>query len=183
MKILKSLLSAFLLLIGLCAYPQTEEYPANYAKAPRFKALLCYDPTAEEAHVQFGEQAIRFFRKLTFGEGYILDVTTNLSDYSDSLQNYSIVIMCNYSVKDQPTRQAFQSYMEQGGGWLGFHFSAFTYPDEEWHWPWLNEFLGCGEFLCNQWPPQRPSRHPHPACAIRGPGLGVLPVAHLAPFE
>ena len=42
----------------------------NYAKnGPRFKVLLLYDDSAEEAHVQFGHQAIAFFRKLTVGEG------------------------------------------------------------------------------------------------------------------
>ena len=32
------------------------EYAANYARAPRFKALLHYEPHAEEAHVQFDKQ-------------------------------------------------------------------------------------------------------------------------------
>ena len=155
MKILKLFLSVLLMVVCLSVQAQTpSDYPANYAKAPRFRALLCYDPTAEEAHVQFDEQAIRFFHKLTYGEGYLLDVTTNLGEYTDSLQNYSIIIMCNYCILDEPSRQAFRSYMENGGGWIGFHSSAFTYPDSEWHWPWMNEFLGCGEFLCNQWPPQ-----------------------------
>ena len=40
-----------------------EGYPASYAGRPRFKALLHYEPHAEEAHVQFDKQAIEFFRK------------------------------------------------------------------------------------------------------------------------
>lgn len=152
MKILKLILSALFCVYGLDIYAQSEGYPANYAKAPRFKALLCYDPTAEEAHVQFDKQAIQFFHKLTYGEGYILDVTTNLDKYRDSLQNYSIIIMCNYGITDRQTRTAFQTYMEHGGGWMGFHASAFRANDAEW--PWMNQFLGCGAFLCNQWPPQ-----------------------------
>jgi len=35
---------------------------------------------------------------------------------------------------------------------MGFHASA--YNDKNTHWPWLNEFLGCGMFYCNNWPPQ-----------------------------
>lgn len=46
---------------------------------------------------------------------------------------------------------AFRKYMEQGGGWMGFH--AAGYNDGS-GWPWFNEFLGCGTFLCNNWPPQ-----------------------------
>ncbi|SDZ93431.1 Type 1 glutamine amidotransferase (GATase1) [Xylanibacter ruminicola] len=152
MKILKLILTALLFVNGLNLNAQTEDYPANYAKGPRFKALLCYEPTAEEAHVQFDKQAIQFFHKLTYGEGYLLDVTTNLGDYRDSLQNYSIIIMCNYGIADKKTREAFQTYMENGGGWMGFHASAFRANEAEW--PWMTEFLGCGSFLCNQWPPQ-----------------------------
>ena len=53
------------------------EYAANYARAPRFKALIHYEPHAEEAHVQFDKQAIEFFHKLTYDEGFI-DATQNL---------------------------------------------------------------------------------------------------------
>ena len=49
-------------------------------------------------------------------------------------------------------REAFQKYMENGGGWMGFHASA--YNDRNTNWPWFNEFLGCGMFYCNNWPPQ-----------------------------
>ena len=57
------------------------EYAANYARAPRFKALLFWQPGAEEAHVQFDKQAIDFFHKLTYGEGWTMDVTTSLEEY------------------------------------------------------------------------------------------------------
>ena len=46
-----------------------QERPANYARAPRFKALVYYSEHAEEAHVQFSRQGVEFFRKLTVGEG------------------------------------------------------------------------------------------------------------------
>ena len=50
----------FILLFTACTlltYAQVPEgYPANYAKAPRFKALIYYTQHAEEAHVQFAEQ-------------------------------------------------------------------------------------------------------------------------------
>ena len=35
---------------------------------------------------------------------------------------------------------------------MGFHASA--YNDRNTKWPWFNEFLGCGQFYCNNWPPQ-----------------------------
>ena len=128
------------------------EYAANYAGAPRFRALLHYEPGAEEAHVQFDKQAINFFRKLTYGEGWTMDVTTSLADYPyDKLQEYSIIISLN-AMPGGKQREEFQKYIENGGGWMGFHASA--YNDRNTHWPWFNGFLGCGQFYCNNWPPQ-----------------------------
>lgn len=127
-------------------------YAANYARKPRFKALVHYEPHAEEAHVQFDKQAISFFRKLTYGEGWTMDVTTSLADYPyEKLKDYSIVVSLN-AMPDGKQRETFQQYMENGGGWMGFHASA--YNDSKTNWPWFNEFLGCGQFYCNNWPPQ-----------------------------
>ena len=133
--------------------PDKDGYPANYARAPRFKALLYYSDTAEEAHVQFAVQAIEFFHRLTYGEGFILDKTTSLADFPyERLKEYSIVIVINITPAPGAERQAMERYMENGGGWLGFH--AAGYNDQNTHWPWLNKFLGCGTFYCDNWPPQ-----------------------------
>ena len=129
-----------------------EGYAADYASAPRFRALLYWEPLAEEAHVQFDKDAINFFHHLTYGEGFLMDTTTNFSEYADKLSDYNIIIMLNSQPHGEKDRLAFQQYMEQGGGWLGFHAAA--YNDRNTHWPWLNEFLGCGQFYCNNWPPQ-----------------------------
>ena len=130
-----------------------DKYPANYARAPRFKALLHYEPHAEPAHVQFDEQAIRFFQKLTYGEGWTLDVTTSLAGYPyERLKAYSILISLNAMPGGEAQRDAFRRYMEHGGGWMGFHASG--YNDKHTQWPWFNDFLGCGTFYCNNWPPQ-----------------------------
>ncbi len=135
------------------AEPYTEGgYAANYASAPRFKALLCYDPHAEEAHVQFAEQSIEFFHKLSYGTGYILEVSDNFANNYQNLDDYDILIMVNASPRGREQRAAFEDYMESGGGWLGFHAAA--YNDRNTRWDWYNEFLGCGKFYCNNWPPQ-----------------------------
>ncbi|MDY6099684.1 MAG: ThuA domain-containing protein, partial [Bacteroidaceae bacterium] len=88
------------------------EYAANYARAPRFKALLHYEPHAEEAHVQFDKQAIEFFHKLTYGEGWLMDVTTSLADYPyEKLKEYSIIVSLNAAPGDAAQREAFEKYM------------------------------------------------------------------------
>lgn len=122
-----------------------------YAQAPRFRMLILYEPTAEEAHVQFDHQAIRFFRDLTVGDGFHIDVATSMDQLKDSLARYSVVMMLNYMPSAPDERKAFEEYMEHGGGWIGFH--AAGYNDRNTHWPWFNQFLGCGTFLCNNWPP------------------------------
>ena len=143
---------ACLLLWGGVAMAQ--ERPANYARAPRFKALLYYSEGGEEAHVDFAKQGLRFFQKLTVGEGFFMDVATDLTRYSyDELKEYTCIIMLNSAPHGKAERDLFEKYMENGGGWMGFHVAA--YNDRNTHWPWLKEFLGCGVFKCNNWPPQQ----------------------------
>ena len=152
-----------ILIIGLAAFGSAPEskaqaadpdgYPGNYAKAPRFKAIVFYSTTAEEAHVQFGEQTVDFFKRLNYGEGYYLDIATDFAGYDyEKLKEYNTVVWVNTSPYSKADREAFQKYMENGGGWVGFHAAA--YNDVRTNWPWFNEFLGCGKFLCNNWPPQ-----------------------------
>ena len=142
----------FVLLSSFSLSAQSD-YPGNYAKAPRFKALLCYSETAEPAHVEFGRQAVDFFNDLTVGNGFILDVAKDFTGYDyDKLAAYDVVIAINTAPGSKSEREAFEKYMENGGGWIGFH--AAGYNDNGTKLPWFNEFLGCGTFLCNNWPPQ-----------------------------
>lgn len=127
-------------------------YPASYAKAPRFNALIYYSDTAEEVHVQFAHQAIDFFHKLSYGEGYTYEVTTSLLEYTDRLSDFDIIVAINAMPSDSIERVTFERYIESGGGWMGFHASA--YNDVRTQWPWFNRFLGAGVFYCNTWPPQ-----------------------------
>lgn len=138
---------------GIMSGQQPTDYPGNYAHAPRFKALLYYSDTAEPDHVIFADQAYDFFWRLTWGEGYILDKTTSLHDYPyERLKDYDVIICINTAPVEEAERKAFEQYMENGGGWVGFH--AAGYNDASTKWPWYNKFLGAGTFLCNSWPPQ-----------------------------
>ena len=154
LQIMKHLLILLFTACTLLTYAQVPEgYPANYAKAPRFKALIYYTQHAEEAHVQFAEQATTFFKKLNYGDGFVLDITTDFSKYPyEKLKEYIVIIMLNTSPNTKAERDAFEQYMENGGGWVGFHAAA--YNDKNTHWPWFVKFLGGGVFYCNNWPPQ-----------------------------
>ena len=154
LQIMKHLLILLFTACTLLTYAQVPEgYPANYAKAPRFKALIYYTHHAEEAHVQFAEQATTFFKKLNYGDDFVLDITTDFSKYPyEKLKEYNVIIMLNTSPNTKAERDAFEQYMENGGGWVGFHAAA--YNDKNTHWPWFVKFLGGGVFYCNNWPPQ-----------------------------
>lgn len=154
LQIMKHLLILLFTACTLLTYAQVPEgYPANYAKTPRFKALIYYTQHAEEAHVQFAEQATTFFKKLNYGDGFVLDITTDFSKYPyEKLKEYNVIIMLNTSPNTKAERDAFEQYMENGGGWVGFHAAA--YNDKNTHWPWFVKFLGGGVFYCNNWPPQ-----------------------------
>lgn len=130
----------------------TDVRPASYAgDTPRFRALLYYSDHVEEAHQQFARQAIDFFDRLTYGEGWILDVSTTLA-VPGGLAPYSLIIMPNVAPGSAEERALFESYMDNGGGWLGFHGAG--YNDLSTGWEWFRDFLGGVRFLCNNWPPQ-----------------------------
>ena len=156
---MRRILLLFLMLaLAACNRPSagttsTPYRETNYAKdGPRFKILLLYDDKAEEAHVQFDHQAIAFFNKLTVGEGFIVDSTQDLGAYTEEqLAQYSAIIALNAAPAPH-ARPLFEHYMEQGGGWIGFHAAA--YNDSRTGWPWYVRFLGGGVFKCNNWPPQ-----------------------------
>ena len=142
-----------------------KEYPANYARSPRFKALVYYTEHAEKAHVEFALQALEFFKRLNYGDGFILEVTTDLSEYDyNKLKDYNIVVMLNAHPNNESEREVFEKYMENGGGWMGFHAAA--YNDKNTNWPWFLKFIGGGMFYCNNWPPQPElveiDNHSHP---------------------
>lgn len=145
---------AALLATDHCHGGNRKDRPADYAGSRiRFKVLIHYTEYAEEAHVQFAHQTIGFFRKLTTGNGFIVDVTTSLDSYSPKeLQKYDVLISANAAPQGPEERKLFEDYMENGGGWIGFHAAA--YNDRNTRWPWFLEFIGGGVFKCNNWPPQ-----------------------------
>ena len=158
MKNTRILLLFLSLLLAACGSRSRQEQPefisatavrpASYAgNTPRFQALLYYSDAVEEAHQQFTHQSMEFFHKLTYGEGWILDVSTSLEG---DLSGYDVIIMPDVSPSSPRERQLFEQYMENGGGWLGFH--AAGYNDLSTEWDWFRDFLGGVRFLCNTWP-------------------------------
>ena len=114
--------------------------------------LAFYSTNVEPDHVQFAEDALKFFAARAASDNFTFDSTTDWERMNDAyLKAYQVVVWLNDSPTNAEQRRSFQRYMENGGAWLGFHFSG--YNDKDTNWPWFVDFLGGAVFHINSWPP------------------------------
>jgi type 1 glutamine amidotransferase len=139
--------SIFYLAILALAMPAVA--PAQ--KAP-LRVLAFYSTSTERDHVDFAEQAVKFFADAAKRDHFQFESTANWEDLnSQRLKGVDVVLFLNESPAGADERAAFEQYMEHGGGWLGFHGAG--YNDSNTHWPWYVRFLGGTVFYGNSWPP------------------------------
>ena len=67
----RTLFSSLLIILILSVVQTTS------AQFPRFKVLAFYSKEVEPDHVEFAFEAIKFFRDLTSGNGFVFDTTQN----------------------------------------------------------------------------------------------------------
>lgn len=147
MKLMKYLSKGVLVMILALSFSSISQ-----AQFPRFKVLAFFNKHVEPAHIEFANDAIKFFQELTIGNGFVFDTTSTMADLNDAkLKNYQLVMMLNDFPHSIEQREAFRRYMENGGGWYGFHVAA--YNDQSTNWSWGLDFLGGGVFYRNNWPP------------------------------
>ncbi len=88
---------------------------------------------------------------------FTYDSTNNWNNLNEEfLSHYQVVIFLDTRPDVPAQRKAFESYMKNGGAWMGFHFAGFalTPSDFPQNWDWYhNEFLGSGSYLSNTWRP------------------------------
>jgi len=119
---------------------------------PAFRALAFYTDRGEPDHVVFAERALAFFRDLARRNDFAFESTTDWEQLNgERLEGVRLVLWLNDFPKSPAQRVCFERYMEGGGGWLGFHVSA--YNDRDTRWPWFVAFLGGAVFYGNNWPP------------------------------
>jgi type 1 glutamine amidotransferase len=122
------------------------------AQQAAFKVLAFYSTKVEPDHVQFANGALTFFGDLAAKNNFTFESTTDWGKLNEeNLKQYRLIVWINDFPNKSEQRVAFQHYMEQGGGWLGFHVSA--YNDKSTNWPWFVDFLGGTVFYANSWPP------------------------------
>lgn len=124
---------------------------------PRFRVIAFYTAKMDQAHISFVHEANHWFPKMAAMHQFQYDSTNDWNNLNPAfLARYQVVLFLDTRPDSVAQREAFQHYMENGGGWMGFHFSAFAltpsdYP-ENWNW-YHNQFLGSGAYKSNTWRP------------------------------
>jgi uncharacterized protein len=140
-------------------------------KPTRFKVIAFFTAKNDQAHISFVKEANRWFPKVAERYNFRYDTTSNWKNLNlNFLSQYQVVIFLDTRPEAPDQRMAFQSYMKNGGAWMGFHFAGFAltpsdYP-QDWDW-YHNEFLGSGQYKGNTWRPTsavlRVESQEHPA--------------------
>src|SRR5215471_18084463 len=124
---------------------------------PDFKVIAFYTGRSDQAHISFVKEANRWFPSKAAENKFSYTSTTNWAELNgDVLRNYQVVLFLDTRPESTAQREAFKSYMEHGGAWMGFHFAGFalTPSDFPQNWDWYhNEFLGAGSYVGNTWRP------------------------------
>ncbi|MER6167724.1 ThuA domain-containing protein [Streptomyces violaceorubidus] len=147
-------LSRLLLLLALVLGIQVgPAYSTPAAQAAAVNVLAFYNGTYDQAHISFVREANAWFAQAGPQNGFTYTATTDWSRLnSAALADYQVVMFLDDYPDNASQRSAFQTYMANGGGFIGFHVAA--YNDATMSWPWFhNTFLGTGAFRSNTWGP------------------------------
>lgn len=124
---------------------------------PRFHVIAFYTARNDQAHISFVHDANKWFPEMARDYNFTYDSTKNWNNLNaEFLSKYQVVIFLDTRPDVPAQREAFEKYMKNGGGWLGFHFSGFALTPSEFNadWDWYhNEFLGSGQYVSNTWRP------------------------------
>jgi type 1 glutamine amidotransferase len=127
-------------------------FAAHAQQRASYRVLAFYSENVEHDHVDFAHQAILFYSAAAKRDDFEFVPTANWDDLNTAnLARYQLILWLDDFPHTQQQRAAFEQYMTNGGGWLGFHIAA--YNDSGTNWPWFLEFIGGGVFYGNNWPP------------------------------
>ncbi|PWJ57462.1 cytochrome c [Dyadobacter jejuensis] len=117
--------------------------PASYSLAQKVnteKRILVFSKTAGFRHgsIPAGQQALF---KLGKEMNLAVDTTENAAKFTnENLKKYEAVVFLNTTgnVLDDQQQEAFERYIQAGGGYVGIHAAT----DTEYDWPWYNKLSG-----------------------------------------
>src|SRR5258708_8396387 len=122
------------------------------AQEPAFKVLAFYSTDVEPDHVHTANDALAFFRGLGAKNNFTFDATTDWAKLNENdLKPYRLILWLNNFPQTPEQRAAFEKYMENGGGGLGFH--AARYNDYTTKWSGFLDFIGGAVVYSTNTPP------------------------------
>jgi len=144
---------------------------SGQSREPAFSVIAFFTAKNDPAHISFVHEAVRWFPEMAAQYDFRFDTTSDWHNLDSAfLSHYDVVVFLDTRPEDSVERAAFQSYMEHGGAWMGFHFAGFalTPSDVPANWDWYhNTFLGAGSYVSNTWRPTsavlRVENRHHPA--------------------
>jgi hypothetical protein len=124
---------------------------------PKFKVIAFFTGKKDQAHISFLHEAEKWFPEQAARNNFSFDTTSNWQNLnSEFLSKYQVVVFLDTRPEDPAERAAFQTYMEHGGAWMGFHFAGFALTPSAYpaNWDWYhNTFIGAGSYVSNSWRP------------------------------
>jgi formylglycine-generating enzyme required for sulfatase activity len=126
------------------------------AQQPDFKVVAFYgDDFGHEDHKYLTHGLWTFFSKLSTNQNFTIEATSDLANMNDAfLKDYQVVMWINIRPHEKGQREAFKKYMENGGGWIGFH-QVWLHGRAD-RWPWFEEFIGTRGYRISR--PSLPAR-------------------------
>jgi cytochrome c len=110
---------------------------ARQRQEPR---VLVFSKTAAFRHSSIGV-GIAAIRKLGQENGFAVDTTEDAGAFTaNTLRRYAAVVFLNTTgdVLDASQQDAFERYIQAGGGYVGVHSAT----DTEYDWPWYGRLAG-----------------------------------------
>lgn len=127
------------------------------SRSAKFNVIAFYTAKNDRAHITYVHEANKWFPKIAAKYNFSYDSTDNWSNLNaEFLSHYQIVVFLDTRPETPVQCEAFQKFMENGGGWIGFHFAGFALNDSDFpqNWDWYHtQFLGSGEYSSNTWRP------------------------------
>ena len=126
-------------------------------------SVLVFSKTVGFRHGSIDE-GIALVQQLGAANGFSVDTTEDANDFNvPNLAQYRAVVWLNTTgnVLDVPQQDAFESFIQGGGGDGGVHSA----PDTEYGWPWYGQLVGGDAWFLN-----------HPA--IQSATLDVVDALH-----
>jgi type 1 glutamine amidotransferase len=134
-----ALLIAAALALALIAAPVAAAAPASLAASP-FRVLV-FSKTTGFRHDSI-PAGITAIQQLGQQNNFVVDATEDDTLFTDTnLARYAVVVFLSATgdpVTTQPEKDAFQRYIQHGGGFVGIHAAA----DSGYNWAWYGQLVG-----------------------------------------